>query len=122
MLTAVLVAAGSAVGGLGRYLTGVWLRHVCGDGFPWWTLTVNVIGSFLIVFLAGMLEGERMKAFMLIGLLGGFTTFSSFSMDTLERLFQDQVGMAILNVLANVILCLVAAWLGHVCGRGLSVA
>ena len=115
-----LVAGGSALGGVGPFLLGLWIRHLSGDGFPYWTLAVNVIGSFLIVLIASMTEDERVRAFVLIGLLGGFTTFSSFSMESLKLLMNDQLLMAMANVLLSVVLCLVAAYLGHLSGRALS--
>ena len=120
MYLTVLVAAGSALGGVARYLLGLWIRNMSGEGFPYWTLAVNVIGSFLIVLIASMSEDERLKAFVLIGLMGGFTTFSSFSMETLKLVMNEQMLAASLNVLASVSACLLAAYLGHLCGRFLS--
>ncbi len=122
MMVALLVMAGSALGGLGRYLTGLGLRSVCGEAFPYWTLAVNVIGSFLIVFIAAMTDDERLRAFILIGLLGGFTTFSSFSMETLDKLLQDQVLLGLINIFASVLLCLLAAYLGHLAGKGFATS
>lgn len=93
-----------------------------GQAFPYGTLFVNVTGSFLMGFLY-MLLTSRMevalpwRAFFLVGLLGAFTTFSTFSMDTLQLLEKGLWIKAVLNVLSNVIVCLAAAWAGVLIGR-----
>ncbi len=121
MIMIVLVALGSALGGVARYLLGIGIRNLSGAGFPYWTLAVNVIGSFLIVFLASSCVDERLRAFVLIGLMGGFTTFSAFSMETLRLMMNDHFFQASLNVVVSVVLCLLAAYVGHVCSRGLGL-
>ena len=85
------VAAGGALGATGRYLVGHWATISFGTGFPWGTLIVNVVGSVLIAILAfAMIErgdsGPLMRAFAITGVLGGFTTFSAFSLDALSLL------------------------------------
>ena len=114
------VALGSALGGAARFFcTGI-AAKLFGETFPWGTLLVNVLGSFIIGFFATltgpdgrMFAGTTTRQFVMIGILGGFTTFSSFSLQTLN-LANDgewlQVGG---NVVGSVVLCLVAVWLGH---------
>src|SRR5215475_1621096 len=113
------VALGSALGGIARFFcTGVAAR-LLGETFPWGTLFVNVLGSFIIGFFATltgpdgrMFAGSTMRQFVMLGLLGGFTTFSSFSLQTLN-LAQDGEWLQVCgNVVGSVVLCLVAVWLG----------
>ena len=111
LMQLVYVALGGAVGSVLRALIG---RAVA---FPFGTLSVNVVGSFLIglVWAAGVGKAPILHPFLMLGVLGGFTTFSTFSLDVL-RLIQDaQHGSAILYVLASVILsitaCALAIWL-----------
>ena len=84
MITSIIqVAIGGAIGAVGRYLTGVAAVRVMGHGYPWGTLTVNIVGSFLmgvlIIVLMGKDGGVRMAPLFMTGMLGGFTTFSAFS-------------------------------------------
>jgi CrcB protein len=114
------VALGSALGGAARFFcTGI-AAKLFGETFPWGTLLVNVLGSFIIGFFATltgpdgrMFAGTTTRQFVMTGILGGFTPFSSFSLQTLN-LANDgewlQVGG---NVVGSVVLCLVAVWLGH---------
>ncbi|MBW3567312.1 MAG: fluoride efflux transporter CrcB [Proteobacteria bacterium] len=109
------VAGGGALGALMRYGVGVVLAGR--GGFPWATLSVNVIGSLLFGFLAIWLT-ERMplavelRAFVLIGVLGAFTTFSAFSWETLMLLQQGETTRAAMNMFASVMLCILAAAAG----------
>jgi CrcB protein len=114
------IAVGSALGGIARYWCSGVAARLFGETFPWGTLFVNVLGSFIIGFFAALtapdgrvFAGSTMRQFVMLGVLGGFTTFSSFSLQTLN-LAQDgewlQVGG---NVVGSVVLCLVAVWLGH---------
>lgn len=123
-MQALAIAAGGALGALMRYwvstATYVWL----GRGFPWGTLMVNVLGSFAIgmlyiLLLERLTSGPEMRAFLLIGFLGAFTTFSTFSIETLNLLEDAQIGKALLNVGASVIICIAAAWLGVTVARQL---
>jgi len=116
------IALGSALGGVLRYLVGaavhVWLLRT----FPWGTLTVNVLGCTAIgivwIALAARGEGgELARAFVIVGVLGGFTTFSSFSMETMLLLEQHGFARAGAYVLASVVLCLTGAWAGISIGR-----
>jgi CrcB protein len=121
--TAVLylwIAVGSALGGVTRYwCTGVAAR-LLGETFPWGTLFVNVLGSFIIGFFATVagpdgriFAGTTMRQFVMIGLIGGFTTFSSFSLQTLNLANDGEWLQAGGNIVASVVLCLIAVWLGH---------
>jgi CrcB protein len=117
------IALGSALGGVGRYwCSGVIARHI-GETFPWGTLTVNVVGSLLIGLLATvsdpdgrLLMSTTMRQFFMIGVFGGFTTFSSFSLQTLNLVRDGQWVPASLYILGSVALCLVGVWLGHALG------
>ena len=111
------IAVGGAIGSLLRYLLAGWIQRVLGDLLPWGTLVVNVLGSFLLGFLAALLRGpvlvrEEVRLFLLVGLLGGFTTFSTFSFETLRLAQAGQFLAATLNVVASVVLGLLAAWMG----------
>lgn len=112
------VAVGGALGSVGRYLvSAVWLPAAGPHAVPWGTFTVNVVGSFLYALLFAVLtqylpHGGTLRVALLAGFLGGFTTFSSFSFETV-RLFQEgQPALAIGYVLASVLSCLLAVWLG----------
>ena len=117
------IALGSALGGVGRYwCSGVIARHI-GETFPWGTLTVNVVGSLLIGLLATVSEPDgrllmstTMRQFFMIGLFGGFTTFSSFSLQVLNLVRDGQWIPASLYIGGSVALCLVGVWLGHALG------
>ncbi|HEX7531608.1 MAG TPA: fluoride efflux transporter CrcB [Methyloceanibacter sp.] len=114
------VALGSALGGAARFFcTGVAAR-LFGETFPWGTLFVNVLGSFIIGFFATltgpdgrMFAGTTTRQFVMTGILGGFTTFSSFSLQTLNLANDGEWLQAGGNVVGSVVLCLVAVWLGH---------
>lgn len=109
------VAAGGAIGALMRY--GVNIAFAAPSGFPWATLLVNVSGSFAFGFLAAWL-GERLplatelRAFVLVGVLGAFTTFSTFSWETIALMQEGSAARAMTNVAANLFLCVLAAAAG----------
>ena len=113
------IALGSAIGGAGRH----WCNSLLAGGtaFPWGTLTVNVTGSFLIGLLATLdplpgrawLPAPELRAFLMIGICGGYTTFSAFSLQTLELLRGGAPGQALANIALSVATCLAAVWLGH---------
>lgn len=115
----VAVAVGSGMGGVSRYwLSGV-VAHHAGETFPWGTLLVNVTGSFVIGVVAGLtvaegrvLLGPTWRQFLMAGVCGGYTTFSSFSLQTLNMVRDGDWRRAGANMLLSVVLCLVAAWLG----------
>ncbi len=113
------VAVGGALGSMGRYAVGRAVARFGDGAFPWSTLIVNVSGSLLIGFLAGLAAADGRavlssdaRAFLLVGVLGGFTTFSSFSLETLDLVRDGHWMGATLNVLASVGLCLLAVSIG----------
>ena len=115
------IALGSAIGGMARYWCSGASALLLGETFPWGTLIVNVVGSLIIGFVATLTGPDgrifvstTARQFMMVGLCGGYTTFSSFSLQTLNLMNDGQWLYATLNIGASVILCLVAVWLGHV--------
>jgi len=124
MITSMIqVAIGGAIGAVGRYLTGVAAVRVMGHGYPWGTLTVNIVGSFLmgvlIVVLMTRDGGMRVAPLLMTGMLGGFTTFSAFSLDALTLFERGHVGQAALYVIASVVFSLLAIFLGVMIARGI---
>ncbi len=113
------VALGGALGSVGRALVGLALA----GRFPWATLAVNAAGSLFIGWLMARAGGAepavsaRMINLLAVGFCGGFTTFSTFSWQTLDQMMKGQWGAAAANVLLSVALCLVAVWLGFRLGR-----
>jgi CrcB protein len=113
------VAAGSVLGGIARYVASLLIPAV--SGFPWATLFVNVTGSFIIGFystLSGpdgrMFASTRQRQFVMTGFCGGYTTFSSFSLETFRLLDGAMTPTALVYVAVSVATWLVAVWLGHV--------
>lgn len=124
MTTALLIAAGGAVGTLLRYGVGVGLAQWLGAGFPYGTLAVNLLGSLVLVALMETapelpLLGVELRLLVGTGVLGGFTTYSAFNFETLRMVQQGQVGKAALYLVATLIGCLMAGWLGLSLGRTL---
>ena len=117
------IALGSALGGVARYACTGWIAQQFGETFPWGTITVNVVGSFLIGLVATLTgpDGRLLvpghgRDFVMIGVFGGFTTFSSFSLQTLN-LMQDGEWLYVSGyIVGSVVLCLVGVWLGHMLG------
>jgi CrcB protein len=112
-----VVALGSAIGGVLRYVATVALDAFLDRGWPWGTFAVNIVGSFaigalyvLIVERAG--AGDGLRLFAMVGVLGGFTTFSSFSLEALMLVEQGSAVRAAGYVVGSVLLCLAAAWAG----------
>ena len=120
--TYVQVALGGAVGSVLRF----WLGTLAGTkaGAPvWGTLFVNVTGCFLIGLLANLREngpGEFDRYFLMVGVMGGYTTFSTFSLQTLELFRAGNPGLAAANVALSMVLCLLGVWLGATVARSLS--
>ena len=120
-MTYLWIAIGGALGSVLRFACSEWIQARWST-FPWGTLFVNVLGSWLIGLLAALSETGRwgdsisLRHFLMIGVLGGFTTFSSFSLQTFMLARSGAVLMAGLNVMASVGLCLCAAWVGFVLG------
>lgn len=117
------IAIGGALGSVARF----WLAAACAEriagSFPWGTLIVNVTGSFAIGLIAALTGAEgrwlispRFREFLMIGVCGGYTTFSAFSLQTLELLDRGEAWKAGINVAASVLICLAAVWLGQTVG------
>lgn len=121
MVSYIWVALGGALGTAGRYwLSGVIARSF-GETFPWGTLIINVTGSFVIGFFAALtgpdgrlFVSSNARQFVMIGMCGGYTTFSSFSLQTLNLMNNGEWYRAIGNIGASVALCLIAVWAGAV--------
>lgn len=120
--TILQVALGGAMGAVGRYLTNVATTRLLGPGFPWGTLTVNILGSFLMGVLVVLLAkkfGNHYAPFFMTGILGGFTTFSAFSLDAITIYERGQTQVAAAYVAASVVLSLAAIAAGLWAARGL---
>ena len=122
--TLVLISLGGAFGAVMRYLASTSVYAITGRGFPYGTLFVNVAGSLLIgvlaiVMLERMSIGPEWRAAVLVGILGSFTTFSTFSLETLYLIEQGEMMRAMSNIALSVLLCLAAVWLGVFLGRQL---
>ena len=118
-LSVLYVALGGALGSVSRYLLGAWTLTLGKSiDFPYGTLAVNLIGCFVIGFLSQLVETRsaftaEARAFIFIGLLGGFTTFSAFGNDTINILRDGRMFHALANVAANVIVGLALVWFGR---------
>ncbi len=124
MLNIALVATGGAIGSVFRYLVGVWSVRLAGPNFPWGTLAVNVVGSFMIGLLVELVARRlnasmEMRLFLVSGVLGGFTTFSSFALDAASLLERGATGLSIVYVLASLIVSIAAVFAGLALGRNL---
>jgi CrcB protein len=115
------VGAGGAVGSVLRYLLTGAVQRLAGPGFPAGTIVVNVLGSvaigLLYVWLVERDGNQGLRALLMVGLLGGFTTFSSFSLETVNLMMQASYGRAALNVLLSVALCIGGTMLGIALAR-----
>ncbi len=113
------VALGGALGSAFRYFVGTWVQTLSRSiDFPYGTLTVNLLGCFVIGFLAQLAEARgaftsEARIFVFIGILGGFTTFSSFANDTINLMRDGETFNALANIGANVIFGLILVWLGR---------
>jgi CrcB protein len=123
VLRLLLVCAGGALGSGARYLVSTWATRVLGADFPRGTLLVNATGSFALAVIFA-LPGERvspdLRLFLGAGLLGGYTTYSSFNTETLALLDQGSAGLALANVALTTVGCLVAGLAGLAIGRFLA--
>ena len=115
------IAVGSALGGVARYWCSGVAARLIGETFPWGTILVNVIGSFIIGFFAtltgpdGRIFADTLtRQFVMIGFCGGYTTFSSFSLQALNQLQDGEWWLAGANIALSVVACLVAVWAGYV--------
>lgn len=120
------VMAGGAIGTLGRFLLSAFVARWVGEFFPWGTLLINVSGSFVIGFFATLTDTEgpllvrpEFRTFFLVGICGGYTTFSSFSLQTLRLAEQSEWLSALGNITASNVGCLAAVYVGHVAALAL---
>ena len=119
--TLLQVALGGAIGASARYLTNAGALRAFGSGFPWGTVIVNVAGSFvmgLLVVSLAQRDALRLAPFLMTGILGGFTTFSAFSMDAMKLFQSGQPALAALYVAGSVALSLAAIVAGAALARG----
>ncbi|WP_417722189.1 fluoride efflux transporter CrcB [Salipiger sp.] len=119
-LTLLQVALGGAIGASGRYLTGIAMARLLGKGFPWGTLTVNILGSFamgLIVVALAHLSANRFAPFLMTGVLGGFTTFSAFSLDVATLWERGDTVAALGYVAVSVLVSIAALFAGLLVAR-----
>jgi CrcB protein len=121
------IFAGAGVGGVLRFWCSAWAARSFGETFPWGTMIVNVVGSVLIgafATLTGpdgrMLVGSMARQFVMVGVFGGFTTFSSFSLQTLNLVRDGEWAAAGTNIALSVVLCLLGVWLGHVAATAIN--
>ena len=127
MNAAIWVTIGAAIGGMARFwVSGIVARRM-GETFPWGTLIVNISGSFVIGFAASFggssahaLGGPTVRLFLMTGICGGYTTFSSFSLQTLNLAREGEWGAVASNVLLSTVLSILAAYLGLMAGAALT--
>ena len=120
MLTYALIGLGGAIGSIARAWLGTVMVALAGPSFPWGTILINVVGSFVIGFFATLTATDGrfaatadLRSFVMVGLCGGFTTFSSFSLQTLDLLRDGRPGQALGNVALSVALCLASVAVGY---------
>ncbi len=128
MITYLWIALGSALGGVARYSASSLIANAFGQTFPLGTLFVNISGSFVIGFFASLtgpdgrvIVAPDLRQFVMVGICGGYTTFSSFSLQTLNLVQDGEMVRAGVNAGASVILCLASVWLGYVAAAALNV-
>ena len=118
-----LVGLGGLLGSIGRFVLSGWVHRILPNlSFPLGTLAVNFVGCFFIGLLYGLADtrqlfGDEVRLFLIIGVLGGFTTFSTFGYETLALLRDQEVSWAVTNVLMHLVAGLGAVWLGHSLGK-----
>jgi CrcB protein len=119
----IAVALGGALGSLARHAVNLAIARVTENTTPYATATVNILGSAVIGVLAGLMAGGKLhmtqmqRAFVFVGILGGFTTFSSFMLDTLTLGHGDQHGLAVANVLLQIVVGAIAVFAGYAAAR-----
>jgi CrcB protein len=129
VVTYLWIALGGAIGSVARFACSSLIANWFGQTFPWGTLLVNVSGSFVIGFFSTLTgpDGRVMVAgdirqFVTVGICGGYTTFSSFSLQTLSLVQDGELMQAGWNIVGSVALCLAAVWLGHAAAAALNLA
>jgi CrcB protein len=123
------IAVGGALGSMARFWLAAFVAARLGPQFPWGTILINILGSFIIGFFATFTgPGGRIvasfdaRAFVMVGICGGFTTFSAFSLQTLDLARANHWAQAGANILLSVVICLLAVWLGHLLATVLNPA
>lgn len=124
MYQLIAIAAGGAIGSILRFLVSNGVYRIFGKDFPYGTLSVNVLGSFLmgllfILFVEREIVSVELRSAVLVGLLGAFTTFSTFSIETITLLEDGELIKAVVNVVLSVVVCITATWIGLNIGRQL---
>ncbi|MFC3694257.1 fluoride efflux transporter CrcB [Chenggangzhangella methanolivorans] len=123
MIPILLVALGGALGSVARYGVNVWTMRAFGPGFPWGTLTVNVVGGLVMGLIAALLAlkggTNELRVFLMTGIMGGFTTFSAFSLDAVALWERGEATTATVYVAASVVLSIGALVAGLALGRAL---
>jgi len=125
MIGILLVGVGSLIGGVLRYALSTWVhRFLDNPWFPYGTLAVNALGCLVIGFLAGLAESRvaftsEVRLFLFVGILGGFTTFSSFALETFSLARDTQTVAALTNIGLQLVLCLLAVWIGNILAHGM---
>ena len=121
------IGIGSAIGGMSRYWCSGVMARLIGETFPWGTFTVNVVGSFIIGFFAtltgpdGRIYASSLtRQFVMVGICGGYTTFSSFSLQTLNLMNDGEWFLAGTNIGLSVLCCMLAVWAGHFAAAGMN--
>lgn len=122
MNSVLLVGLGGGIGAIGRYLLGRASFHAFGPGFPWGTFAANVLGGFLMGLLVGWLAfkvsgGESLRLFLGVGVLGGFTTFSSFSLEALQMIERKAYPLAAGYVAGSALCAIFAVFIGLMIAR-----
>jgi CrcB protein len=117
-----LVGVGGALGSMLRFAASTAVHSLLGRAFPWGTLFVNVSGSFIMGALYVLLVeraalGPEWRALLMVGVMGGYTTFSSFSIETLNLIEGGDLTKAFANMAASLVACLIAVWFGMMLGR-----
>lgn len=127
MITYLWIAIGGALGSVARYGFSSLAAHLVGETFPWGTLIVNVSGSLVIGFFATLsgpdgrvLVTSDARQFVMVGVCGGYTTFSSFSLQTLNLARGGDMLAAGGNIVGSVVLCLLGVWVGHVAAAAIN--
>jgi len=124
MLNYLVISLGAALGGVFRYGLASFIQKRVESFFPYGTLVVNILGSFVLGFIMYYLDEKdflspQMRLFLTVGLCGGFTTFSTFSYETLNLIRNSQFLLATANVLGSVFLCLIAIYLAYIVSKAI---
>ncbi len=119
MLKTLFVFIGGGIGSVLRYLMSGWVYSIWGSNFPYGTLSVNIVGSFVIGFFLTLAEDKFLvtpdiRVFVAIGIVGGFTTFSTFTFETFKLLKNGSLLIGGLNIVVSMTLALIAVWFGSI--------